>query len=231
MFAVIVFIPEYQQIVRGYSATASGLLMLPLVAGMLVASISSGRIISHTGKYRTWPIGGTLVMALGFFLLSLVTRTTPEWLFGVAMFITGLGIGSFMQVMTLAVQNSTDVRNLGTATAAVVFFRSLGGTFGTALFGAILANRLTVHVTELVPRGAGVPAISSESLNAGASFIASLPPQIADMLLNAFSLAFHDLFIWALPFALFAFVIALFLKEIPLRHEVAERAEGEAFGI
>lgn len=232
MFAAIIFLPEYQQVVRGYSATISGLLMLPLVAGLLFASISSGRVISHTGKYRLWPIGGTIMTAIGFYLLSFISATTSEWMLGISMFVTGLGIGSFMQVMTLSVQNSTHVRDLGTATAAVTFFRSIGGTFGTAIFGSILANRLSTHIAELLPQAASAgTSFSAQGLNAGASFVRSLPPAIASKFLDAFGLAFHDVFLYAIPFTIASFVIALFLKEVPLRHEVAAMAEGEAFGL
>jgi EmrB/QacA subfamily drug resistance transporter len=230
MFAAIIFLPEYQQIVRGFSATVSGLLMLPLVGGLLTASITSGRIISYTGKYRLFPIVGTIVMTIGFFLLSFITSTTSEWILGISMFVTGLGIGAFMQVMTLAVQNSSDVRDLGTATAAVTFFRSIGATFGTAVFGAILANRLSAHLTELLPQASGVQ-FSSASLNAGASMIKTLPPEIASKFLDAFSLAFHDVFLYAIPFAVLALVIALFLKEVPLRREARDMAEGDALGL
>jgi EmrB/QacA subfamily drug resistance transporter len=230
MFAAIIYLPEYQQIVRGFSATKSGLLMLPLVAGMLVASIASGRIVSHTGKYRIFPIIGTLILTLGFYLLSFISLTISEFNLGFAMFVTGLGIGSFMQIMTLAVQNSSDIKHLGAATAAVTFFRTIGGTFGAAIFGAILANRLTTHIQELTPAGSGV-AFSSASLNGGASMIRTLPPQAQSTILEAFARSFHDMFLYAIPFTIVAFFIALFLKEIPLKHESVEEAKGEALGL
>ncbi len=231
MFAAIIYLPEYQQIVRGFSATKSGLLMLPLVGGLLVASIFSGRMVSHTGKYKIFPIVGSLVLALGFYLLSFISLTISEVALGGAMFVTGLGIGLFMQIMTLAVQNSSDVKHLGAATAAVTFFRSLGGTFGAAIFGAILANRLTVHIQELTPAGAGTMSFNSASLNGGAAMIRTLPSSVQYTILEAFARSFHDMFLYAIPFTLIAFVLALFLKEIPLKHEARQEAEGEAFSM
>jgi EmrB/QacA subfamily drug resistance transporter len=230
MFAAIIYLPEYQQIVRGFSATKSGLLMLPLVAGMLVASIFSGRMVSHTGKYRIFPIIGTLILSLGFYLLSFISLAISEWTLGVSMFVTGLGIGAFMQIMTLAVQNSSDIKHLGAATAAVTFFRTIGGTFGAAIFGAILANRLTTHIQELSPTGNAIP-FGSANFNGGASMIHMLPPEVQHTILEAFARSFHDMFLYAIPFTLIAFVLALFLKEVPLRHEATEMAEGEAFGL
>lgn len=229
MFAAIIYLPEYQQIVRGFSATKSGLLMLPLVGGMLVASITSGRMVSKTGKYRIFPIIGTIILGFGFYLLSFISLTISEWMLGIGMFVTGLGIGCFMQIMTLAVQNSSDVKHLGAATAAVTFFRSLGGTFGAAIFGAILSNRLTTHIQELAP-GAGT-SFGGANLNGGATAIRALPPQAQSTILEAFARSFHDMFLYAIPFAVIALIIALFLKEVPLRHETKDMAEGEAFGI
>lgn len=222
MFAAVIFMPEYQQIVRGYSATASGLLMLSFVAGLLIASIASGRLISHTGKYKIFPIVGTIVAGIGFWLLSFITTTTSEFLIGIWLFITGFGVGLFMQVMTLAVQNASHVRDLGTATSSVTFFRSIGATFGTAIFGAILTNRLDMHIGELLPKGADVPAISARTLNAGSALVNSLPPAIAEKLLQAFSLAFRDMFLCAIPLVAIALTMAFLLEEIPLRQHPAD---------
>jgi MFS family permease len=155
MFAAIIYLPEYLQVVRGYSATKSGLLLLPLVFGLLTASIVSGRIISARGKYRIFPIVGTIVTGIGLFLMSYISLTTSMVMLSLWMLVVGLGIGMFMQVMTLAVQNAIDYRDLGTATSAVTFFRSMGSTFGTSIFGSILISRFAVHFVRLVPN-AGV---------------------------------------------------------------------------
>jgi EmrB/QacA subfamily drug resistance transporter len=232
MFAAIIYLPVYLQIVRGFSATASGLLMLPLVLGLLSASISSGRIISHTGSYRWFPIGGTVVIALGLWLMSHLTLTTSMWWLGLWMFVVGIGIGSFMQVMTLAVQNATDPRQLGVATSAVTFFRSMGASLGTAIFGAILSSRIAYHLSAELP-GSGDTVISSgaEAISGGAAAIKTLPPAIADKILQAFVLSFQDIFLWAIPITLLAFLIAWFLRDIPLRSHAKQEAAGSAFEV
>ncbi len=228
MFGVMVFIPEYQQIVRGYSATQSGLLMLPLVGGMLVAMIVSGRLISKIGKYRLFPIIGTLITTFGLWLFSHVALTTPEWQLSIWMVVLGLGIGSYMQVMTLAVQNSIDPKDMGTATSVVTFFRSMGASFGTAIFGAILTARLT-HYLQLSLPPTVRNHVSSSSLQQGTSALQHLPPAILHDFLVAFATAFRDVFLWALPFAALTFLVALLLRESPLRASTREVAEGEAF--
>jgi EmrB/QacA subfamily drug resistance transporter len=216
MFAAILYIPLYQQVVRGNSPTRSGLLMLPLVLGLLVASITSGRLTSKFGKYRLFPIIGTLILSFGLWLFSHITLTTSEWVIGAWMAIVGIGLGSFMQVMTLAIQNSVDRSELGTATASATFFRSLGSSFGGAIFGSILISRLTQHLTATLPRGAGAPHINITNIQSGAG-LSHLPPGVAHTVLEAFARSFHDMFLLAVPFALLAFVAALFLRETPLR--------------
>ncbi|MDE1944290.1 MAG: MFS transporter [Patescibacteria group bacterium] len=224
MFAALVYLPEYQQVVRGYSATKSGLLMLPLILGLVGASIGSGRIISKTGKYRWFPIIGTILTGYGLWLLSHVGVATPQTTLSVWMFITGLGIGSFMQVLTLSVQNAVDPRDLGTATASVAFFRTIGSTLGTAGLGALLANRVQEYIAALLPGAAGQVNVSG-----GFSTIARLDPAVALRVTEAFAAAFRDLFLWTLPFALAAFVISFFLKEMPLRERSEEYAAGQGF--
>ena len=225
MFAAIIYLPEYQQVVRGYSATKSGLLMLPLVLGLFTASVGSGRIISRTGRYRMFPIIGTILTMYGIWLLSHVGVATSQWTISIWMFITGLGIGSYMQVTTLAVQNAVHPKDLGTATSTVTFFRSIGSTIGTALLGAVLIARFSEHLTELMP-----DAGHAFSVKIGSSLaqIHNLPPAVTANVLQAFTAAFQDVFMWTLPLAALAFIVALFLKEQPLRSEAREYAEGEA---
>ncbi len=228
MFAAIVYLPEYQQVVRGYSATKSGLLMLPLVLGLLIASVSSGRIISHTGKYRIFPIVGSLLTAYGIWLLSHVGLTTNQWIISVWMFITGLGIGCSLQVVTLAAQNAVHPKDIGTATSTVTFSRSIGSTIGTALLGALLISRFTSHLQTVIPGG-----ISGFSVRKGLSLeqIHLFSPTQVTAILQAFTASFQDVFFWSLPFVALAFVVALFLKEEPLRSHAHEYAEGEGFEI
>jgi EmrB/QacA subfamily drug resistance transporter len=215
MFAAILYIPLYQQIVRGYSPTKSGLLMLPLVLGLLSASIFVGRLTSKLGKYRIFPIIGTLITSLGLWLFSHLTLTTSEWVLGIWMLVLGIGLGSFMQIMTLAIQNSVDRSEMGTATSSATFFRSLGSSFGGAIFGSVLISRLGFHLQASIPPGSSAH-IDPSAIQKGAN-IQNLPPEIAEKILNAFVLSFHDMFLLTIPFALLAFVVSLFLRETPLR--------------
>lgn len=229
MFAAIIYLPEYQQIVRGHSPTESGMLMLPLVFGLLGASIISGRLISKNGHYRIFPIIGTLTTAFGLWLFSHISIDTNVWLISLWMAILGAGIGMFMQVMTLAVQNSVDRKNLGSATSTVSFFRSLGSSFGTAIFGAILTLRLNHHLQELLPQSSNT--INADNIQHSTSQLTSLDPAVTHAILEAFVRSFQDLFLVAIPFALLACIVALFLREAPLKESTREMAEGEALEI
>lgn len=216
MFASILYIPQYQQVVRGYSPTRSGLLMIPLVVGMLGASIISGRIISKTGKYKKFPLIGTALLVIGMWLFSHVTLTTSQWEMSVWMIILGAGLGSFMQVATLAVQNSVDRSQLGTATSSTTFFRSIGSSLGGAIFGTVLISRLTHHLQQTLPHAGKALNASSISAN-GTAGLQHVPPAIRTDILEAFVHSFHDMFLIGIPFAVAAFVVALFLREAPLR--------------
>ncbi|MDB5169133.1 MAG: Multidrug resistance protein [Candidatus Saccharibacteria bacterium] len=222
MFGALIFLPQYQQIVRGDSATKSGLMLLPLIVGLMTASLTSGRLISKIGRYRWFPISGTVFITLAFWLFSHITATTSRVELGIWMYILGLGIGQVMPVLTLAVQNAVDRKDLGTATSSVVFFRTIGSSLGAAIFGAILSNRLAHHIMQNVHGAAGEQA--AQSLKQSATGIAQLPATVRHAVLNAFASSFHDVFLVGIPFAVVAFVIALALKEAPLRGS----APGEA---
>jgi EmrB/QacA subfamily drug resistance transporter len=219
LFAAILFIPEYQQIVRGYSATKSGLFLLPLVCGMLLALISVGRVISRIGRYKIFPVVGTLITGIGVWLFSHLTLQTTQLQLTIWMVVLGLGIGSFLQVMTLAVQNSVHKTELGVATASATFFRSIGSALGGAVFGSILTNRLAYHLKQLLPNTTGqhIPINSAEIQSGSITNIAKLPPSLSHDIYQSFVLSFHDMFLLALPVIFLAFVCALFLREIPLR--------------
>lgn len=228
MFGAMTFIPEYQQVVRGYSATKSGLLMLPMVAGLMMAMIPSGRLISKIGKYRLFPIVGTGVTTIGLWLFSHISLTTSQLMLSAWMVVLGLGIGSYMQVMTLAVQNSVDRKDMGTATSVVTFFRSMGASFGTAIFGAILTARLTHYLIADLPASVSSH-ISTKSLQQSTAGMAHIPAGILHDILVAFSSSFHDVFLVTVPFALLTFVVSFFLRETPLKTSTKETAEGESF--
>ncbi len=219
MFGALIFLPQYQQIVRGDSATKSGLMLLPLIGGLMTASVTSGRIISKIGRYRIFPIIGTTLITFAFWLFSHITATTPRWELGLWMVVLGLGIGQVMPVLTLAVQNAVDRKDLGTGTSSVVFFRTIGSALGAAMFGAILSNRLVTHITQTIPGKVGLHAAAG--LKNSAQSLRGLPPTVHTDVLNAFAASFHDVFLIGIPFAVVALVVALQLKEAPLRDSPA----------
>jgi EmrB/QacA subfamily drug resistance transporter len=228
MFGSILYLPQYQQIVRGYSATKSGLLMLPLVMGIFGTSIVSGRLISKNGRYRIFPIVGTLTLILGIWLFSHVTTTTSQLTLSLWMIILGGGLGLIMQTPIIAVQNAVDRANMGTATAAITFFRSIGGALGAAFFGAILINRLKLHLTVALPATPVAQHIGA-AIQSSVSQLTHLPLEIQHAILGAFAASFRDVFLMGIPFAVLAFVISLFLRDIPLNDEAKGIAEGEGF--
>lgn len=228
MFASILYIPEYQQIVRGYSPIKSGLLTVPLVIGLFIASLISGRLITRYGRYRPYPIIGSAVLILGLWLFSNLGLSTSEYTLGFWMVVLGFGIGLFMQVPTLAVQNSVPFEKMGAATSTATFARSIGSSFGGAIFGTILISRLNFHLKALLPHLKSGP-INASSLAGGTASLSKIPPIIQHDVLRAFVMSFHDMFIYAIPLAAACFIIAFTLKEMPLRDSAKEYAEGEAY--
>ncbi len=214
MFGAIIYIPVYLQVVDGVSPTESGLRMLPLMLGLLVTSIGSGRAISKMGRYKIFPVIGTGVIAVGMFLLSRLGVDTSFWESSLAMLVVGAGLGFVMQVLIVAVQNSVDFRDMGIATSASTFFRSMGGTLGIAIFGAILSSRLATEISARLPDGGGVPA---GDLTNSPKKIAALPPAVHDKVIDAFVASLHTVYVVAVPIALAGFVLSWFLRELPLR--------------
>lgn len=215
MFGALIFLPQYQQLVRGDSATKSGLMLLPLVGGMMAASLTSGRLISKFGRYRYFPIFGTAIVTLAFWLFSHIAVHTNRVILGVWMVALGVGVGMVMPVLTLAVQNAVARKDLGTATSSVTFFRSIGSSLGAAIFGAILTNRLSQHIAQNVGGVQGAQA--AKGLSRSAASLQTLPPGTLHKVLTAFASSFHDVFLVGIPFAALAFIVALFLKESPLK--------------
>ena len=215
MFGAIIFLPEYQQLVRGDSATKSGLMMFPLVLGMLIASIGSGRLVTKLGKYRAFPIIGTVFIIISYILFSHITAETNRGIIAIWMAILGLGLGQIMPILTLAVQNAVARKDLGTATSSVTFFRNIGSAVGAAIFGAVLSNSLAKHIANGVPGSAGNEIAAGLQKNAAS--LHNLPPEIAHKVIEAFGLAFGDVFLVGIPFAVLAFIAALLLKDQHLR--------------
>jgi EmrB/QacA subfamily drug resistance transporter len=215
LFGSVTFLPLYLQVVKGHTATQSGLLMTPMMAGLLVTSIASGNLISRFGRYRAFPIAGTAVTTVGLFLLSRLEVGTPARTCALYMLVVGLGLGMVMQVLVLAVQNSVPHRLLGVATSGTTLFRQVGGSIGVAVFGAIFSNRLTHELAHRLPSGAHVPA--SASLAA----LEHLPAAIHDLYVAAFAAALHPVFLTAAFVGLIAFAISWALPEVPLRDVAA----------
>ncbi|KIQ64981.1 MFS transporter [Kitasatospora griseola] len=220
MLGAMTFLPTFLQYVDGDSATVSGVRTLPLVLGLLIASIFSGNAVSKTGQYRIFPIVGSLVMALGLYLLSLLNPGTSAWLASLYMFVLGTGIGLCMQVLTIAVQNTVDYADLGTATSGVTFFRTLGSSFGTAVFGTIYTNALKTNLADGVAAAARATGSSPEQIAGAAQSphgVRGLPPAAAEPVIQAYADSLHTVFLWTVPVALLGFVVALFLKQVQLR--------------
>jgi EmrB/QacA subfamily drug resistance transporter len=218
MFGAVVFMPLFLQLVQGATPTQAGLELLPMMAGLLIASVVSGRLISHLGRYKIFPIIGTALAAIGMYLLSTIGVSTPYWQLAVYLFILGVGIGNVMQVLIIAVQNSVNPRDVGVATSGSTFFRSVGGTIGTALFGAVLTSRLAAELMSHLPAGL---ASNSQvaSMTSAMSNISQLPPEVKPVVLEAFTVALSSVFLTAVPILLVAFGFSLFLKDVHLRSD------------
>nr|WP_028815525.1 MDR family MFS transporter [Streptomyces flavidovirens] len=220
MLGAMIFLPTYLQYVDGDSATVSGVRTLPLIAGLLIASVFSGNVVSKTGTYRIFPIAGSLVMGVGLFLLSLMGTDSAAWLESLYMFVLGLGIGLCMQVLTIAVQNTVVYTDLGTATSGVTFFRTLGMSFGTAVFGTIFANSLRPNLTTGITEAAGAGGADPAALTRAAQSpegVHALPSAQAEPIVQAYADSLHTVFLWTVPVAVVGFVVSLFLKQVKLR--------------
>ncbi|MGY0020130.1 MDR family MFS transporter [Streptomyces sp. YJ-C3] len=221
MLGAMTFLPTYLQYVDGDSATISGVRTLPMVIGLLIASIFSGNVVSKTGKYRIFPIVGSLVMALGLYLLSLMGSSSSAWLESLYMFVLGVGIGLCMQVLTIAVQNTVEYADLGTATSGVTFFRTLGSSFGTAVFGTIYANTLKPNLTEGVEAaartGTGLDPAALAKAAQSPEGLHALPAVARAPIVEAYADSLHTVFLWTVPVAAIGFLVALFLKQVQLR--------------
>ncbi len=222
MLGGVTFLPTYLQFVHGASATQSGLEMLPLVIGLLVASIVTGNVIGKTGRYRLFPIVGSVLMACGLLLLSLLDVDTSFWQASVYMLVLGLGVGMCMPVPVVVVQSTSSYEDLGVATSGVSFLRTMGSSFGVAIFGTIYASNLPDNLARAIPPGVDPRAASNvQALHA-------LPEQLKAPILAAYADTLQGVFLMAAPVAAVAFVVALFLREVPLRDTARVAASGNS---
>ncbi|WP_405941664.1 DHA2 family efflux MFS transporter permease subunit [Streptomyces sp. NBC_00207] len=220
MFGAMVYLPTFLQVVQGVSPTMSGVHMLPMVIGMLISSTVSGQIVSRTGRWKVFPIAGTGVTAIGLLLLHQLHRTSSTWEMSIYFFVFGAGLGLVMQVLVLVVQNAVSYADLGVATSGATFFRSIGASFGVAIFGTVFTNGLDDKLAASLA-GVQLPAGASVAqLEADPRAIAALPADLRPRVLDAYATAITDVFLYAVPIVLVAFVIAWFLKEDKLRTSV-----------
>ncbi|RRQ89547.1 MDR family MFS transporter [Streptomyces griseofuscus] len=220
MFGAMTYLPTFLQVVHGVSPTMSGVYMLPMVFGLLLSSTVSGQIVSRTGRWKVFPVTGTAVTAIGLLLLHRLDETSSTAEMSTYFFVFGLGLGLVMQVLVLIVQNAVSYEDLGVATSGATFFRSIGASFGVAIFGTVFASRLADKLTAAF---AGVhlpPGVNPDTLKADPRGIAALPPALRPAALHAYASSITDVFLYAAPVALLGFLLAWLLREDPLRGSV-----------
>ncbi|MDT5333360.1 MAG: hypothetical protein QOF31_4657 [Mycobacterium sp.] len=228
MLGALTFLPTFMQFVDGVSATTSGLHTLPMVIGLLTMSMSSGVIVGRTGRYKIFPVAGTAVMAIGFVLLSRMGPDTSTVLQSLYLVVLGAGIGMCMQVLVLIVQNTVDFSDLGVATSGVTFFRTIGSSFGAAVFGSLFNNFLHSRLAAALA-SSGAPPEAAQSPDA----LHKLSPEMAAPIAAAYADALDLVFLYAAPVAMVGFVLALTLKQVPLRNYAVSTAAdmGEGFAM
>lgn len=231
MFAAIGFVPTFLQMSSGTSAAASGLLMLPMMVGLMGTSIASGLLITRTGRYKIFPILGTILTGIAMGLMTTLTADTPIWLICVFLFVFGAGLGLIMQVVVLVVQNAVPAAEIGTATSTNNYFREVGAALGIAVFGSLFTTRLTEGLTSVFT-GAGASAEQAGEATAtiDPAVLNELPDALRDGVVTAYADALAPVFWYLIPFIAVAFVLSLFLKEIPLSDQAGLVARGEAIG-
>ncbi len=231
MFAAIGFVPTFLQMASGTSAAVSGLLMLPMMAGLIGTSIASGVLITKTGRYRAFPIIGTLVVGAAMLCMTTLAADTPIWLICVFLFVFGAGLGLIMQVVVLVAQNSVPVDQVGTATSTNNYFREVGASLGVAVFGALFTSRLTTALQDVfVQAGGSTEQASSSASSIDPSALADLPDAVRDGIVAAYADSLAPVFWYLLPFIGVAFVLALLVPQIRLSDVAGMVARGEAVG-
>ncbi|MEV6473046.1 MFS transporter [Streptomyces sp. NPDC051657] len=220
MFGAMTYLPTFLQVVHDITPTMSGVHMLPMVFGLLITSTGSGQIVSRTGRWKVFPVLGTAITAVGLLLLHQLDENSSTWLMSAFFFVFGAGLGLVMQVLVLVAQNSVSYQDLGVATSGVTFFRSIGSAFGVAIFGTVFANRLTGQLTDALAGQSLPPGVDAGRLAADPRAIGQLPAGLRPSVLGAYSTSITDVFLYAVPVVLLAFVLAWFLREDKLRGSV-----------
>ncbi|MGO1696619.1 MAG: MDR family MFS transporter [Arthrobacter sp.] len=229
MFAALAFVPTFLQMSSGTSAAVSGLLMLPMMAGLMTTSIWSGIAITRSGRYRPYPIAGTLVTAAAMLAMTTLSAHTPLWLICVFLLVFGAGLGLIMQVVVLVVQNAVPPEMVGTATSTNNYFREVGAALGVAIFGAIFTNNLSEKLTAVFTRAGASPSDAGQATETlDPSVLEKLPQSVQEGVVSAYADSLAPVFWYLIPFLLVAFVLALLLKQVPLSHTSGMVARGEA---
>ncbi len=228
LYGATTYLPLFLQVVNGASPASSGLRLLPMIMGLLLTSVTSGQLISRWGRYKAFPIAGTAVMTLGMFLLSRLSEHTSVLVESLSMAVLGLGVGLVTQVLVMAVQNAVDYRNLGAATSGVIFFRSIGGAFGTAIFGAIFSNQLASHLASLASRlSSGINPSRAESVAA----IQHLPTAVRAEVVHAYAQSLSTVFLVTVPIVAVAFLLSWLFPEVRLRTTTQATDMGHTFAM
>jgi EmrB/QacA subfamily drug resistance transporter len=231
MFSAIGFVPTFLQMSSGTSAAASGLLMIPMMVGLIGTSIASGIAITKTGRYKIFPILGTIITAAAMVAFTSLSADTPIWLICVFLFVFGAGLGLIMQVVVLVSQNSVPANQIGTATSTNNYFREVGASLGVAVFGTIFTTRLTENLTDVfTSAGASAGDAATATATIDPQTLNALPEELRLGVVAAYADALAPVFWYLLPFIAIAFVLSLFLKQIPLSDVAGLVARGEAIG-
>ncbi|MFD9816175.1 MDR family MFS transporter [Streptomyces sp. NPDC059080] len=216
MFGSMTFLPLFQQTVQGASATNSGLLLLPMLLAMMAVSLFAGRVTTTTGKYKIFVVVGGGLITVGLALLSLMDVGTTRFTSGLYMAVLGAGMGFLMQTTMLIAQNSVEMKDMGVGSSSATLFRTIGGSFGVAIFGAVFTQQVKDTMSERLG-AAGGKLSSGGAAQLDPKGLAQLPPMVKDAYLHAVSTGTHHVFLWGAMVSIIGFVAAWFLKEIPLR--------------
>ncbi|MFE9028633.1 MFS transporter [Streptomyces iakyrus] len=231
MFAGTVFFSQYFQLARDKSPTMSGVMTIPMIAGLFISSTVSGQVITRTGRWKGWLVGGGVLVTAGLGLLGTIRYDTEYWHIAIFMALLGLGIGMMMQNLVLCTQNQVEPGDLGAASSTVTFFRSLGGAVGVSALGAVLGNRITDYVkdglADLGPKGAALGHAGTGG--GGIPDLSTMPAPIRTVVESAYGHGVADVFLYSAPLALLALLVSLFIKEVPLKTKggLAQAADTE----
>ncbi|MFZ2545197.1 MAG: MDR family MFS transporter [Candidatus Saccharimonadales bacterium] len=229
MFGTLAYLPTYLQMVTGVGATDAGLLMIPMMAALLVSSITTGQIVSRTGRYKWFPVIGTAIVIVALVLLSTMTPTMPIWLLCCYLAVMGFGLGMSMQILVLIVQNSFHISLVGTATASNNYFRQIGASLGAAVVGTLFTSKLTELITERMPVSVQGKAGGSNSFTP--DLVNHLPTKIHDIVVGAYNEALTPIFLYMVPLVAVAVILLCFVKEKPLAKTIKRDASPESLEI